>query len=147
MPALPIFVQAHLLKQCFPGKKLKVTKRELVWEGHLRPSAISCIYTVKVQYTLGDLPKIYVLSPDLQAVADAVKPGRDIPHKYEKNPLRICIYHPSKNEWKASDSLASTVLPWTCMWLSFFEDWVFTDVWSGGGEHPTTTATEANLCQ
>jgi hypothetical protein len=147
MPSLPILVQAHLLKQCFPGEKLKVTKRELVWEGHLRPSAISCVYTVKVQYTLDDQPKIYVLSPDLQAVADAVKPGRDIPHKYEKNPLRICIYHPSKSEWKSSDSLASTVIPWTCMWLSFFEDWVFTDVWSGGGEHPTTTATETNLCQ
>jgi hypothetical protein len=52
MRSLPVSVQAHLLKQCFPGEKLKVTKRELVWEGSLRPSIISCAYTVKVQYSL-----------------------------------------------------------------------------------------------
>jgi hypothetical protein len=138
MQSLPISVQAHLLKQCFPAEKLKVTRRELVWEGGLRPSAASCVYTVRVQYTLDEQPKIYVLSPDLQAAADAVKSGRDIPHKYEVNPVRICVYRPSRNEWGPSDNLATTIFPWTCMWLSFFEDWVFTDVWSGGGEHLDT---------
>jgi hypothetical protein len=143
---LPIAVQAHFLKECFLAEKLKVSKRELVWEGPLRPSAVSSPYTIRVQYTLGELPNVYVLSPDLQAVADSIAPGRNIPHKYDVNPLRICVYRPSKNEWKPSDSIAITILPWTCMWISFFEDWVFTNVWSGGGEHPITTSNEPNLC-
>jgi len=31
------------------------------------------------------------------------------------------------------------------MWLSFFEDWVFTDVWSGGGEHPQIKVAPASV--
>ena len=144
---LSIAVQAHLLKECFLAERLKVSKREHMWDGQLRPSAVSSPYTVRVQYALGDFPNVYILSPDLQALADFVTPGRDIPHKYDVNPLRICVYHPSKNEWKPSDSIAITILPWTCMWISFYEDWVFTNVWSGGGEHPIKISKEPNLCQ
>src|ERR1043166_6231534 len=96
---IPIAVQAHLLKECFPAERLKVSKRELIWEGQVRPSVISSLYTVRVQYTLASMPNIYILSPDLQALADSVTPGLNIPHKYDVNPLRICVYHPSKNEW------------------------------------------------
>lgn len=138
MGTLPLLVHAHLLKECFPGGMLKVSKTELTWEGQLRPSSISQPYTVRIQYSLGKLPNIDVLTPDLQAIADAIKPGRTIPHVYSTTPMRICVYRPSKNEWNPTDNLATSMIPWTCMWLSFFEDWVFTDVWSGGGEHPCT---------
>lgn len=71
-------------------------------------------------------------------MADAVIPGRKLPHVYAEEPLvKICIFHPNKREWNPRMSLALNVVPWMAEWLSFFEDWVITDVWSGGGEHPT----------
>ena len=32
--------------------------------------------------------------------------------------------------------LFDTLIPWTAEWLWYFEDWLATGVWSGGGEHP-----------
>lgn len=28
------------------------------------------------------------------------------------------------------------IVPWTSLWLYFFEDWLATDEWKGGGKHP-----------
>src|SRR6202043_2149851 len=81
--------------------------------------------------------------PNPQQMADALAPGRTLPHVYSyDHPVRLCIYHPKKREWKPSMALAATVVPWAVMWLSFFEDWVCTDVWSGGGEHPETPSSQ-----
>jgi hypothetical protein len=32
--------------------------------------------------------------------------------------------------------LNETYLPWTSEWLDYFEEWLVTDVWAGGGAHP-----------
>jgi hypothetical protein len=29
-----------------------------------------------------------------------------------------------------------TFVPWTALWLFYFEDWLTTNEWRGGGEHP-----------
>ena len=29
-----------------------------------------------------------------------------------------------------------TIIPWTYTWLFYFEDWLSTDDWKGGGRHP-----------
>ena len=29
-----------------------------------------------------------------------------------------------------------TIVPWTALWLFYFEEWLFSDEWKGGGEHP-----------
>ena len=50
--------------------------------------------------------------------------------------MRLCVYMPSTGEWHPSKALAATVIPWSIVWFGFFEDWVFTNVWSGGGIHP-----------
>jgi hypothetical protein len=34
--------------------------------------------------------------------------------------------------------LANTILPWACLWLFYFEDWLITSQWKGGGEHPAS---------
>lgn len=48
----------------------------------------------------------------------------------------LCLYRPSKNEWDSPMSLADTVLPWTSLWLFYYEIWLATGEWLGGGEHP-----------
>lgn len=29
-----------------------------------------------------------------------------------------------------------TVVPWTALWLFYFEDWLASGEWKGGGQHP-----------
>jgi hypothetical protein len=137
MQPLSIQTQKALLAQCFPVGTGRIQRASLVWEGSVQPTAISLSYTIRVDYSLGELPKVSLLSPNAQQLADEVLPGRTLPHVYSHDhPIRLCVYHPSKREWKEGMPLATTVVPWTIMWLSYFEDWVITDVWSGGGEHP-----------
>lgn len=84
--------------------------------------------------------RVYVLEPDLNALAN----GRKIPHIYstivdERNPSAVCLclYHPNRNERSAGMLIADTLVPWAILWLFFFENWIATDVWDGGGEHPS----------
>lgn len=139
MRSLPLQTQKLLLAQCFPAGKASLRRNTLVWEGALQPTAVSHVYEIRVTYCLNGRPEVLLLAPNPQQMADALAPGRTLPHVYSYNhPVRLCIYHPKKREWKPSMALAATVVPWAVMWLSFFEDWVCTDVWSGGGEHPET---------
>jgi hypothetical protein len=32
--------------------------------------------------------------------------------------------------------LDQTIVPWAALWLFFFEEWLATDEWKGGGVHP-----------
>jgi transposase InsO family protein len=32
--------------------------------------------------------------------------------------------------------LDQTIVPWTSLWLFYFEDWLSEGEWRGGGEHP-----------
>ena len=32
--------------------------------------------------------------------------------------------------------LVDTIVPWSILWLFYFEDWLETDEWKGGGMHP-----------
>ena len=54
---------------------------------------------------------------------------------------RLCVFHPSKNEWSARKLLTHTILPWTALWLYHYEMWHVTSEWHGGGEHPVTEPT------
>jgi hypothetical protein len=32
--------------------------------------------------------------------------------------------------------IADTIVPWAALWLVFYEYWLATGLWLGGGEHP-----------
>ena len=48
--------------------------------------------------------------------------------------VRICLYRYS--EFNVYKLLADTIIPWTVEWLYFYELWLATGEWLGGGEHP-----------
>jgi hypothetical protein len=141
---LPLRTQKYLLDQCFPGKICSIKGNLLTWEGLLAPSALSRKYTVRIEYPWRGVPKIFVLEPDLHVIADTVIPDRSLPHVYTQHPVRICVYLPGTGEWHSTKAIAATLVPWSITWLGFFEDWVFTDVWSGGGIHPSIKTEEEN---
>ncbi|MDR3529296.1 MAG: hypothetical protein P4L90_01880 [Rhodopila sp.] len=75
---------------------------------------------------------MFVDQPDLVALAE----GRKLPHVYSESPIRLCLYLPSSGEWHGGLLIANTLVPWAALWLYFFEEWLVSDDWKGGGVHP-----------
>lgn len=104
----------------------------------VKPTPLSREYSIRITMKKGKPPRVYVLEPDLSLLAD----GRKIPHLYSQKEHRLCLYLPRAREWDHGMSVASTIVPWTFLWLYYFEEWLFSNVWKGGGEHPPSTDTE-----
>jgi len=105
---------------------------QLVWNFTAQPTPVSREYALRISYRQGATPKIWIISPDLHQFTD----GRKIPHLYEQNPPRLCLYYVKTDEWTPTMLIASTIVPWAILWLYYFEEWLFSDEWKGGGIHP-----------
>ena len=85
-------------------------------------------------YAETQAPKVWVSGEDLQKIDD-----EDFPHNYgidsENNMVQICLYR--YREFTKDKFLANTIIPWTVEWLYFYEIWLATGEWCGGGEHPS----------
>lgn len=95
----------------------------------MRPDSLCREYKVEVRYT-GGIPEVKVLDPPLQRHAGSSR----IPHMYKQQ--RLCLYHPNYGDWTPSKLLADTIVPWISEWLYYYEIWLVTGHWGGGGEHP-----------
>jgi hypothetical protein len=75
-----------------------------------------------------------VLSPDLKKLAN----GRTLPHVYSSRGTgtQLCLWQPRYEEWDWSMKLTQTYVPWSVEWLFYYEHWLDTNEWLGGGEHP-----------
>lgn len=105
---------------------------KLIWEFSARPTPLSREYGLRIVYRQGDVPEVFVVYPDLADLSG----GRTLPHVYGQKPTRLCLYLPGAGEWTPEMPIADTVAPWAILWLYYFEDWLSTDIWSGGGKHP-----------
>lgn len=110
----------------------RLGRGQVLWTWQAAPSALSCIYTLHVEFKEGGTPKVFVDQPDLVALAE----GRKLPHVYSESPTQLCLYLPSSGEWHGSLLITNTVVPWASLWLYFFEEWLVSDDWKGGGVHP-----------
>jgi hypothetical protein len=108
----------------------------LIWHFSTRPTPLSRNYRVRLEYHQGLVPRVFVEDPDLVLLAD----GRSIPHVYSQKPTRLCLYLPRRFEWQDWMRLDETVVPWIALWLFYFEEWLISDDWKGGGEHPEVGA-------
>lgn len=97
----------------------------------LRPTEHSKVYTVKIIFKGMDC-KVWLLDNIKKLDAE------DFPHCYkkEKNRVQLCLLHPDKFEWSMVDWVQDTIIPWTIEWLFYYELWLCTREWYGGGEHP-----------
>lgn len=102
------------------------------WRCSATPSPISRDYDIRIEFRQGRRPEIFVDAPDLQLLAD----GRRIPHLYRQKPPKLCLYLPRTYEWQPWMRLDQTVVPWATLWLFYFEEWLGSDDWKGGGMHP-----------
>ena len=86
-------------------------------------------YRIKLDYTLHGSPELFVSKPDLRALAGE----RKILHLYDQQRIRLCLYLPETNEWYDRRFLADTLVPWSVLWLFYFEEWLISENWKGGG--------------
>jgi hypothetical protein len=132
--ALTAAQQALHLKHSrdFPGA-VSLRPGRLTWIGAIKPNPLSRRYDLRLDFAFGDSPRVIVEAPDLHGLAG----GRRLPHCYDQHPPRLCLYLPMTGQWCPEYRLDQTMLPWAAVWLFYFEDWLGSDKWQGGGEHPT----------
>jgi hypothetical protein len=131
--------------------RIKDNDRTVIWEGILTPTPFSRSYSVTIKHTKGVDPVCIVTSPDLSFLANLV----EIPHTYKNKSgihgTQLCLHLPKINkhnrvnksqklnkssQWQPTDFVAYTTLPWASIWLIYFENWLSTGEWQGGGKHP-----------
>ncbi len=110
----------------------RLRRDRLRWEFEARPTPIGRTYRFRLSYRLGHAPEVVVLDPDLPSLAG----GRALPHVYSQTPPKLCLYLPGSGEWSPDMLLVDTIVPWSYLWLFYFEDWLATGAWKGGGAHP-----------
>lgn len=113
-----------------------VQGRELRFTFSISPTTFSRLYRCVLVVTPNRWPRMVVLEPDLYALAD----GQTPPHIYRHDGpgTTLCLWLPRKNEWQPQMRFLDTYLAWTAEWLNYFEEWLATGQWAGGGEHPPT---------
>lgn len=111
-----------------------IEANKLIWRFEVTPTLSSRAYLVRIEYSITDNPNVFVEKPDIQLLAG----NRSIPHVYD-DPLRLCLYMPKTDQWNSSKRLDETIIPWTYIWLFYFEEWLESDDWKGKGKHPTIT--------
>lgn len=125
-----IIEQMASIKRNYINFSTSVERNSLWIKGELQPTSRSEVYTVEIIYHFRKRPIVNILKPVL------VKnfKGEDIPHVYPGE--KLCLYQPKYNEFKFSDFLSATIVPWTSLWLYHYEAWHVIGDWLGGGEHP-----------
>jgi hypothetical protein len=131
----------------WPGFKLiENIDRSATWEGVLAPDKRE--HLVRVRYrvpiileniSLKDAqPRVQIIEPKLERHPDYEQ--GPLPHVYRSDLDRslpyLCLFSPSLREWGVTDLIAETTIFWTNEWLYFYEGWLVTKKWRGGGRHP-----------
>ena len=124
-----IVQQVNSIKSKYPNFTVTFDAISFRAEGSLQPTSRSEVYTVEINYKINTLPEIKILNPIL------VKNDKneDIPHMY--NQKKLCLFMPKYIEFKYGDLISETIIPWTSLWLYYYEVWHSTNKWLGGGIH------------
>lgn len=111
--------------------------RELLFRFSIAPSDFGRRYECLLRMRPDSrTPDMFILSPDLRIIAGT----NQIPHTYRHmgTGIKLCLWWPKRHEWCPQLKLTQTYIPWTAEWLWYFEDWLVTGEWAGGGVHPNS---------
>jgi hypothetical protein len=122
---LSVREQAAWMRSYYPTFSCAATSRTLCSAGCLQPTSASRKYDVIVLYEAGLRPAAYVKHLRIR------EGETQIPHTYA--PDRPCLFYPAAREWRPDMRIATTVIPWLSLWLFYYEVWLATGEWEGGG--------------
>lgn len=119
--------QAFAFRASFPRERADLSLKRLMWRGAITPTPLSRSYPIRITYRVGQFPDVRVLGPALEG-----RPGESIPHLFSSGSL--CLH--LEDEWSPDMLIVHTTVPWTSEWLLYYEIWLATGTWYGGGEWP-----------
>ncbi|CPT91680.1 Uncharacterised protein [Mycobacteroides abscessus] len=123
---LNIGQQAFALRSLLPAAAVTLRHgSHLALTTDLQPTLISRRYSIKIDYRLGVSPEVKVVAPELQLHHEA----EVLPHTFPGE--KLCLHLPG--EWSPNMYIAHTTVPWTSEWLFYYELWLVTGNWEGGG--------------
>lgn len=137
---LPLITQEKMLLRAFPNSIVKRGKFRLWWQGKLKPTALSSEYSIAVKLEYGKV-ETFVIEPQKLALFEG---ETSLPHVYSTSKQKLCLFFPDGKEWSKGKLLVDTIIPWTCEWLYFYEIWVLTGAWLGGGTKHETEKIKIN---
>jgi hypothetical protein len=126
---LTLAQQVYFMRIAYPAFSCASVRKSATWMGTLQPTALSCSYRLQMRYRPTVAPEIKVLSPELKKYPAHEK----LPHFYHSSGL-LCLH--DSDDWKPALPIAQTIMQWISGWLYFYEVWLFTGSWVGGGTHP-----------
>ena len=118
---ISIGVQNLHIRKRFPSFRL-IRVGTPHWKGKLDAEFDS--YDVRIIPREQRSPKVFVMNP---------KPVEKAKHVYADGSL--CLFYPPDRSWTDRSLIAETTIPWTAEWLFFYEVWLKTGKWLGGGVH------------
>ena len=127
--ALTPVQQGYFVTLSFPGFKMLRTRGWLHCVGVLQPTPTSDRYTIDIEYEAPTRPKVLVTHPALRLAQGKKR----LPHVFDGSEL--CLY--TSPEWRPDLKIAEFIMPWISLWLYFYEVWLITGEWLGGGHEPT----------
>ncbi|WP_211337231.1 hypothetical protein [Lentzea atacamensis] len=122
--------QAFALRALLPTAVITIGASTLTAVFELQPTSASLRYRVRLHYRHGTAPEVTVVHPTL-----ILRDGAEsLPHTYPGD--KLCLHLPG--QWRPTMLLANTIVPWASEWLLYYEIWLVTGAWHGGG-HGTPT--------
>jgi hypothetical protein len=137
---LTLSEQLSRLKSQFPdgiGQVERRSKKErradgnkfrLIWRQTVKSSPLGGRYLIEVRWLGVGKAHVLVVSPRISHPE-----GKRIPHTYPDIDGLVCMCLHLSEEWSGRQSIASTVIYWAIEWLYYYELWVATGEWHGGG--------------
>lgn len=124
-----IRLQGMLIQARLPGFRTWYRNRRMFATGDVQPSELSKTYRIRLEYRFGFRPRVEVRWPALER-----RNGEAIPHMFDQKYL--CLHLPGTASWSPDQEIARTIVPWTSLWLYYYELWHATGEWLGGGHEP-----------
>ena len=122
--------QITAVKAKYTDVNFKTRKRGIDGFISLQPTEESLVYKLMISAEIDStIVKIFPIEPHIGGVVN----GQIVPHMYPDGSL--CLFYPGYKEWYYLDLWADTLIPWTSLWLYYYELWLQTGEWLGGGIH------------
>lgn len=128
LPLTPQQQKGILIKDYPNGVFKNISFNKWEWIYQLQPTEGSPFYSFKLVYD--DIrPRIYILD-----LLERVDGNLELPHVWNDKKQEICLYYPIYKEWTHYNKI-SIFVPWVSEWLYYYELWLVTGTWYGGGIH------------
>ena len=124
---LTVFQQDADMRRNRPDFARRFSLDGMTWTGPITPTPLSATYTIEITYRRHWFPQVWVREPRLPVT----KEDYSLVHIYREGCL--CLH--AEEEWRPWMTISSTFVPWTAEWLLYFELWMATGIWHGGGEY------------